>query len=156
LTLASPAEGMVGNNQSWTVALGDNTYYVETFSDTEIMVYAANHTPITGNYTLSYSPRNVPSIVWRPAHKVRIELEVIDPANLSDPTFLEDALTRLIQKLQKQVPAHVEFAQIAFVLSPQTVIELEASITGYMREYDHFDVVAADVQSVDTYTETEL
>lgn len=156
LTISSPAVGMIGNNESWTLTLGANSYYVESFSDTEITVYAADHTPITGTYTLSYNARNVPSIIWRPAHKVRIELEIIEPERLSEPDFLEGALTRLIRKLQKQVPAHVEFAQIAFTLSPSTVVEIATSIAGYMREYDHYDIVEADVQPADTYTETEL
>jgi len=156
LELSSASTGMVGVDADWKLTRGDRSYYVDRFEDTTVYVTSLDEVPESGEYTLSYEPRINPTYSWRPAHGVRVDLEIIEPARLLEPLFLENALTRLIAKLNRSVAAHVTVAQVAFTLNPVTVLSLQRSVVGYLRQYARFDEVEADSQPLDYYEETEL
>jgi len=159
LSLSAPVIGMLSaDNGTWYVEREGRQYYIDSINEDldEITVTSNIDTPEMGEYTLVHDARNTPMMSWRPSHVVRIELTIIDSSLLSDSIFLEDVLTRLIDKLKRAAPAHVVFAQIAFILRASTVLRIQKSITGYVRQFGHYDEIAADEQPADTYEESEL
>lgn len=159
LSLVDNPVGIVSvENATWYLQTGDETYYIDSVDlvGKTLTVTSATTTPTVGVYTLRYDARNAAIMSWRASHIVRIELEIIDDSLLNDPVFLEESLTRLIAKLKRVTPAHVEFAQIVFTLRAATVIRVTKSISGYMRLYGKFDEIPADTHPVDQYEETPL
>lgn len=110
--------------------------------------------PISGEVTWKSYCKIVTSCDWCKSHKVRVELEIIDPALLASPRALELAFQRMSSKVTQVLPAHVRVVQYVFTTASSASAVVSAFAESVTLGFASFDDDAADIHEVDFFTVT--
>jgi hypothetical protein len=176
--IAGTVTGSTGSAGAWDVALSTSiehatsqfwyfTYDADTSEDptryyvNPSMSVGAGHVgiasetqPIAGAVTWKFYCPVVTSCEWCKSHRVRVELEVVDPALLASPRALELAFQRMSAKISQMLPAHVTVVQYVFTSASEASAGFSAGVESTTLQFELFDVDAADVHEVDLFTIT--
>lgn len=119
-----------------------------------VTVYSQTQ-PSTGAVTWKLYCRTQTSCGYCKSYKIRIELEIEDPALMASPRALEGAFRRMQAKVAKMLPAHVEVSQYVYTTSHEASAEVSSPSVAQILTYTRYDDEPADTQPADQYTVTE-
>lgn len=135
----------------WSFESGGVTYRVSSVDvDNGRCTFDSVSQPPTGAHIFTPWIRVLPSCSYCPTHKLRVVL-TIGPS-LTSPRQLESAFARMVKKIDRILPAHVEVVQYVFVSAHGATLTIEGNSLSITATAILFDETPADDETLDTFT----